>query len=532
MRENAAQEVDQLVDGFLEHHFRFRPVDASFMGIKGHDDRLPPSDPEAPQREAEELAALQKRFASLEQPKAVGAYLDYTILSSQLKHRVRELRERSQYKDPSWYSSETAFAIISLLLPSANDATSDQVHARLGAIPAYLDGGRAHLAGASAYPDWVERARKECRAMIRFLGGEMRLHPLWRDGMSGDAERAASALAMFDVAMASVGPADPACGADYLAFIFRDVHQLNISMEEAEVRASERFAKLGEEIVASARAIDPEKSWRDLLVSLDRERPSVSDMADSYRRWHDKVMAGAGHLVTPATEYGLSFERLPTWARNVSADTYFLSYRSPPAHHAGSGSIYWVNGDGQNLSTVKQTHAIHHASIGHHTHNARARVSPSRLARLAETGVARGVAFLSAGTTGEGWACHAQHLAAEIPGILNRIETEIMLKDMERRNAGAVLADIRLHTGRWTLAEMRQFYSEEGGFGAGRVWGETTRNSIFPGTRIMYWLGQEAIREARAAWTGNDRDFHDRLISYGHPTMNAALEAMKRESAA
>ena len=86
--------------------------------------------------------------------------------------------------------------------------------------------------------------------------------------------------------------------------------------------------------------------------------------------------------------------------------------------------------------------------------------------------------------------------------------------------------------GRWTLAEMRQFYSEEGGFGAGRVWGETTRNSIFPGTRIMYWLGQEAIREARAAWTGTDRDFHDRLISYGHPTMNAALEAMKRESAA
>ena len=226
------------------------------------------------------MAALQKRFASIEQPKAIGAYLDYTILSSQLKHRVRELRERSQYKDPSWYSSETAFAIISLLLPSANEATSDEVHARLGAIPAYLEGGRAHLAGASAHPDWVERARKECRAMIRFLGGEMRLHPLWRDGMLGDAERAAAALAMFDVAMASVGPADPACGADYLAFIFRDVHQLNISMEEAEVRASERFAKLGEEIVASARAIDPEKSWRDLLVSLDRERPSVSDMAD------------------------------------------------------------------------------------------------------------------------------------------------------------------------------------------------------------------------------------------------------------
>ena len=48
----------------------------------------------------------------------------------------------------------------------------------------------------------------------------------------------------------------------------------------------------------------------------------------------------------------------------------------------------------------------------------------------------------------------------------------------------------------------------------------------------MYWLGQEAIREARAAWTGTVRDFHDAADLYGHPTMNAALEAMKRKSAA
>ena len=265
-----------------------------------------PSDPEAPQREAEELAALQKRFASIEQPKAIGAYLDYTILSSQLKHRVRELRERSQYKDPSWYSSETAFAIISLLLPSANEATSDEVHARLGAIPA------------------ISKADRPPRGRIRSPGlGRARAQGMPRhDTLPRWGDASASALARRNVGRRGaggggscnvrcchgvLGPADPACGADYLAFIFRDVHQLNISMEEAEVRASERFAKLGEEIVASARAIDPEKSWRDLLVSLDRERPSVSDMADSYRRWHDKVMAGAGHLVTPATEYGLSF---------------------------------------------------------------------------------------------------------------------------------------------------------------------------------------------------------------------------------
>ncbi|WP_210492467.1 DUF885 family protein [Microvirga antarctica] len=531
MAKSPDQQVDALVDDFLAHHFRFRPVDATFMGLKGHDDRLPPSDPEAPAREAQELAGLVARLTDLPPPQGVGAILDHSILSSQLKHRTRELAERSQYRDPSWYAGEAAFGLISLLLPSAHAATSDELHARLAAIAPYLEGGLVHLKGAAVHPDWVERARKEARAVIRLLGRGIRLHPLWRNGMDADARRAAASLAAFDVALAAITPADPACGADYMAFMFKDVHQLDISMEEAEARALERFAKLGEEIVASARAIDPERSWRDLLVSLDRERPSASLMGETYEHWHHKVMDGAGHLLTPATDYDLAFKRMPDWAQEVFADTYFLAYRSPPAAHAGTGSIYWVNGDGQNLSTVKQTHAIHHASIGHHTHNARARTSPSRLARLAETGVARGVAFLSAGTTGEGWACHVQHLAAEIPGILNRVETDIMLKDMERRNAGAVVADIRLHTGRWTLAEMRRFYAEEGGFGAGRVWGETVRNSIFPGTRIMYWLGQEMIREARASWKGHTRDFHDRLIALGHPTLSASLAIMGKDAA-
>lgn len=524
-------EIDKLVDDFLAYHFAFRPVDATFMGFLGHDDRLPPADVEAPLREAQELAKLRARLDAITPPTGGGEAIDYSILQSQLKHRARELAERPNYCDPTFYTGEAAFGIISLLLPSTAAPSSESLAVRLAAIPAFLAAGRKNLAEAAAHRDWCSRASKECRAMVNFVGRGLQKHPLWRPGMTKLAEEAAAAFAVFDVALAEIPGADPACGEDYLAFILRDVHQMSLSLAEAEARAEERFIKLGEELVKSARAIDPERSWRELLQSLDRERPPPSDFAASYRRWHDKVMEGAGHLVTPAADFPLEFEPLPEWAREVASETYFLSYRSPPPAHAGMRSFYWVTGEGQNLSTIKQTHAIHHASIGHHTHNARARVAPARLARLAETGVARGVAFLSAGTTGEGWACHAQHLAAEIPGVLNRIETDIMLKDMERRNAGAVLADIRLHTRRWNLAEMRRFYSEEGGFGSGRVWGETVRNSIFPGTRIMYWLGQEAIRAARLKWKGSTRDFHDALIGCGHPTITATLAEIDRQAA-
>ncbi|MFT8247138.1 DUF885 family protein [Roseomonas sp. BN140053] len=525
--------TDRFVDEFLQHHFAFRPVDASFMGITGHDHRLPPADAEAPAREAAGLAALRAELDALEKPAGGGAALDHGIADSHLRHAARELAERPRFRDPCWYTSEAVFALVSLLLPSAAAPSSELLEARLAGIPRFLEEGRAHLRGAAVCADWVERARREARATLRFLGGGLRRHPLWRDGMAPLAEAAAAALAEFEAALDGLPDADPRSGGDYLRFILREVHQISEPLESVEARAAERFARLDEELAREAAKLDPEHSWAEQLARFDEaSRVPAAALADTYRRWHERGMEAASGLLTPATEYGLEFRPMPDWAAEVFADTYFLAYRSPPAAHPGTGSIYWVTGAGQPLSGIKQTHAIHHASIGHHTHNARARVSPSRLARLAEAGCPRGVGFLSAGTSGEGWACYAQALTAEMRGFLESpVERELQLREIERRNIACLLADIRLHTGRWTLEEMRRFYAGEGGFPAGRIWGESTRNSIFPGTRLMYWLGTEAIRDGRRRWNGSVRDYHDAVMARGHATIGAVLDDVARDVA-
>jgi uncharacterized protein (DUF885 family) len=169
----------------------------------------------------------------------------------------------------------------------------------------------------------------------------------------------------------------------------------------------------------------------------------------------------------------------------------------------------------QNQATVKAIHAVHHGSIGHHTQNARARQASSRLARLGGTDCAAGIAFLSAGTMVEGWACYAEDLLLEAPDFYTPME-RLLLKHFERRNAASVLVDIRLHTGEWSLAEARRFYREEAGFAPTRVDGEVTRNSIFPASRLMYWVGVERIKELRSRWRGDARSFHDDLIGHGH----------------
>ena len=127
----------------------------------------------------------------------------------------------------------------------------------------------------------------------------------------------------------------------------------------------------------------------------------------------------------------------------------------------------------------------------------------------------------------EGWACYAQELMAEADGFYSLAE-KLLLKQLERRNAASVLVDIDLHSGAWSLAEAERFYRDEAGFAPERIMAELVRNSMFPGSRLMYWTGLEAIRALRRRWSGGTQDFHDRLIAYGHVPIAAAADEMER----
>ncbi len=247
-------------------------------------------------------------------------------------------------------------------------------------------------------------------------------------------------------------------------------------------------------------------------------------MRPSYRDWDARTLAAAAGLVTPECGYGLDYRQFPDWAVNVAESLYFLFYRSPPAMEAGSGSVYWVGRTGDdpaaylaanNTAMVKTIHAVHHGSVGHHTQNARARAAASRLGRIAGTDCAMGLAFIGAGTLIEGWACYVEDLLIETDGFYTPTEV-LLLKSFERRNAASVMVDVNIHTGAWSLEQAQKFYAEKAGFAPSRVAGEVVRNAMFPGSRLMYWLGVDGIRKLRSRWRGTTLDFHDNLLSYGH----------------
>jgi Bacterial protein of unknown function (DUF885) len=505
--------LDRLVDRFLAHHATFNPVDATFMGLPGHDSRLPLAGREAAQHERDGLVGLLRDLDGTPVGDTPGQRLDARMLRAALIHAAAALDHWPRLRQPSWYTGEVAFGIISLLLPTVEN--EEALSGRLDGVPAFLDRGAAALAGQPTPTEWCERAQRECRAIVRLLTDDLPRHPVWTDALARSAALAAAAVGTFAKALTGLPPREPACGRDYLALLMRDVHGLPWSPEEAVALARDTFDALGDRIAHHpARHAAPSPMI------------APSDLPAAYRYWHDRALAEAAGLVTPAAEYGLSFQALPEWVRAAAADLYFLSYRCPPALAPGTGSIYWTASAEQPAAAVKQTHAVHHGSIGHHTQNTRARAAPSRLARLAGTDCASGIAFLAAGTMVEGWSCYATELIAEVPGFYTPAD-ELASLQAERRNAASVLADIGLHAGGWGLERMREFYREEGGFPEARIAAETTRNSILPATRLMYFLGTTQIKALRREIGGPARSFHDDLLGHGHVPLAWAAEELR-----
>jgi Bacterial protein of unknown function (DUF885) len=535
--------LEALTTSFLELHLEYHPVNASFMGLDGHDHRLPPADFEARERELSLLRKLAREIESLEPGQNSAERLATKMLVAQVRVAIHDLELRPRFFNPSWFTGESAFALISLLLPSDPPRAFDDLRQRLEAIPEFLMAGQRWLQDQAIPKDWNQRAKLEAAALIRLLEQGLKLHPLWNSKLELVTIEAIQSVQDFAANLEHHADTDPACGEAQLEFLMREAHGLPFSPVEAENLALEGFEQTRVELGRMAAVLDPNRDWKTQLKSLELEHPSFDDVIPTYEKLHSQTLelADAAGLVTPAKDYGLQFQSLPEWARAIAADLYFLFYRSPAFGRASSGSTYWVFPHGadlqaylksQNTATIKITHVVHHGSIGHHTQNALARASNLKLGQIAGTDCASGIAMLSGGTMIEGWACYVQDLMLEVEGFYTPQE-KMLLKQFEMRNAAMCLADIRLHRGVWNLDQMRAFYRDQVEVPPARLWAETTRNSIYPATRLMYWLGTRAIKDLRQELAWKPRDFHDRLLSFGSMPINwVAEELLNRASQA
>jgi uncharacterized protein (DUF885 family) len=145
--------------------------------------------------------------------------------------------------------------------------------------------------------------------------------------------------------------------------------------------------------------------------------------------------------------------------------------------------------------------------------------STSRVGTVAAVDAASRIGMFLGGSMAEGWACYATGLAEEL-GLLSPLE-QLSEQHTRVRLLARAIVDLRLHLGDWSFDDCVRYYTTQVGMSPDVAIAEASKNSMFPATALMYWLGTQAIldlrsRQQRAKGSAfSRRAFHDELLSRG-----------------
>lgn len=554
MGDNAPHDLP--LDAFFEALYTLRPVDATFIGMHAHDHRLPdwsPAGHEAArarwQRVAKDLRASghARTLATLPDDAATDwRTVDGALALSHVEVSLAELDGHHLTRgNPSLAIGEAAFSVISLI--TREFAPAGQRAAwllpRLRALPRFLAGALGTLSSTPIAPAWRERALREAAATERLL---LEGVPMWaasmglaedrREALVDAAQSAAGATAAFAATLGTLAASPveaPAAGEGLLETCVARGHWIEASLDELrrEVVAAlpEHRALLAERIHAAGAS-----SLAEVQDRLAARHPTSETFLDAFTKcWAACREASDAHdLVTWPPGWPVRYVPIPPWTRMAAPSLYYLFYRSPAPfdtvvpHEYVVAPLEGVDDTTRtrllaawNDSVIKLNHVVHHGALGHHVQNWYAVRAPSRVGRVAAADCASRIAMIQGGTMAEGWACYATDLMEEV-GFLTGDE-RVAEQHTRVRMLARALVDIEFHTGRWSLADAIRCYVDEVGMTVDAARNEAVKNSMFPGTALMYWFGTQGVHAARREASARMgpaftlREFHDRFLSHG-----------------
>ncbi|HXT34168.1 MAG TPA: DUF885 family protein [Chloroflexota bacterium] len=544
------------LDDALTAYLRREPVSATFIGWHEHDSHLPDLSEQGLDQAAAETRGQLRRLGELPAEQLTETEkLDRDLAQGMLEIHAWEYEGGHMWRgNPSLALGEAVFGVIALLLrpfapwPQREEAAI----ARLDSVPALLEATQARIRRAPAA--WIARAARECEGALALFGpGLDRFaadHGLNGERLRQAGGRACAAVTAFQRYLSGELREGGAygCGEEALTLLIRCGHWLTEEADDilafAEDRAREQVAYL------EAHAGDfGARTWQEALGGLQELHPSVEHYLPRFEQvWTESREAAIAADLITWPEYPIRYIQQPDWAREAASNLYFLFYRAPAAFDQITPVEYLVPPiaadlpldertrrlEATNDSVIKLNHVIHHGGLGHHLQNYHAYRSPSRIGRIAGVDCASRIALFCGGTMTEGWACYATELMAEA-GALTPLE-HYAEQHSKLRMAVRTIVDIRLHRGDYRLEDAEARYRDQAGMGQGAAMAEAVKNSMFPGTALMYLMGTEHIwrlrrdLEARQAGAFSLRRFHDQFLSYGSVPVARVAAAMRKEA--
>ena len=549
------------LDEFFDSYYRLRPVNATFTGIHSYDDQLPDWSPDGLGHAADEMRAL--RTALVDQRRAAVASRAEIVSSMKNDQAARDRELAISFLDvqlaedesthfqrgnPSLAIGEAAFGAISLItrpfVPPSERV--EPLVARLEAVPRFLAGARQSIREPVPEP-WRLKTLRECDgADILFRDGIRRwasakgLKAVAAERLDRAATTARSGLDAFRawlsggaISSASSAAMRTECGGELFERLLDRGHWCTRSVSDLAGTARESLDEAVATLNDRARRI-ASGGWPEVQERLAAVHPSPADYLSRFQRIWDacRDISERNDLVT-WPDAPIRYVPIPAHTRDAAPYLYYLFYRSPAPFDRLPVHDYVVTpieadmpADEQlrrlratNASVIKLNHVVHHGAIGHHVQNHHAYAGASDIGRVAAVDCASRIGMFLGGTMAEGWACYATDLMDEV-GFFTPEESLSQQHTRARLLARAVV-DIGLHAGSLTFDEAVAIYRDSVGFSQDAAVAETCKNSMFPGTALMYWLGTDALHRLRRERERSEghafslKRFHDRVLSFG-----------------
>ena len=534
------------LDRFFESYYRLRPVNATFTGVHDFDHRLPDWSPEGLAAAIDEMRLLRPSIAGADAAPAAlrdARARDQALAAAFLDVQIAEIDSlRFQRGNPSLAIGEAVFGIIALITRPFAPASRrvDAVVGRLHAIGGFLEGARRSM--ADGVPDeWRAKALRECDGAERLVGDGLQrwvaLESLGDGRVRSAAEHAAGAIDGFRRWLAADAPSAGddryAAGPDFLDLLLARGHWCSADRHALASAAQDALEETLASLHQRARAAAP-GGWPEVQDRLAAAHPTTGGYLAAFQQTWDDCRARAieANLVS-WPDYPIRYAPIPGHTRDAAPFLYYLFYRSPAPFDRLPMHDYVVTPieddmpvDEQrrrlraaNASVIKLNHVVHHGAIGHHVQNYYAYAGDSEIGRVAAVDCASRIGMFLGGTMAEGWACYATDLMDEF-GFLTPDES-LAQQHTRARLAARAVVDLGLHDGSLSFEDAIAVYRDRIGMSADAARAEVCKNSMWPGTALMYWLGTDGLhelRKTRERLEGSDfslRRFHDRVLSFG-----------------
>jgi uncharacterized protein (DUF885 family) len=296
-----------------------------------------------------------------------------------------------------------------------------------------------------------------------------------------------------------------------------ETQAVEIDLGRLTAIAEEDLRRNTKAIEEAARAIDPRRSTREIVLELAEDKPpateileTATDQATAMRRFITD-----NRIVTIPSDEPAEVRESPPFQRWNAA---FLDVPGP-FETTSLPSFYYISPPDPKWPVAEQRAyiipradllftTIHEVWPGHFLQHLHLKRHPSRV-----------VKSFCTYSSSEGWAHYAEEMMFDAGAGGGTPQSRIgMLKEALLRNARFV-ATIGLHTGGMTVAQAAKLFEEKAFVDPANARQQAVRGTFDP-MYLAYTLGKVMIRNLRADWQKRFPntpaiDFHDRFLSYG-----------------